>query len=98
MTLMLTLPPELESQLRQRATAAGKDLAALVREAVEEKLARDAAPPAHPDPINTGNLPYIEWRKRFDSWMGEVAARASRYPEGFVVDDGREGIYEGRGE
>jgi hypothetical protein len=27
-----------------------------------------------------------------------VAARADRYPAGFVVDDGRESIYEGRGE
>jgi hypothetical protein len=30
--------------------------------------------------------------------MREVAARAGRYPPGFMVDDSRETIYEGRGE
>jgi hypothetical protein len=39
-----------------------------------------------------------EWRKQFDAYLREVAARAGRYPEGFVVDDSRETIYEGRGE
>jgi hypothetical protein len=39
-----------------------------------------------------------EWRKRFDDYLHEVAVRAGRYPPGFVVDDSRETIYEGRGE
>jgi hypothetical protein len=39
-----------------------------------------------------------EWAKLFDTWMREVAARAGQYPPGFVVDDSRETIYEGRGE
>jgi len=30
--------------------------------------------------------------------MQEVATRIGRYPEGFVLDDSRESIYEGRGE
>jgi hypothetical protein len=34
-----------------------------------------------------------EWKRVFDSWMGEVQARASRYPLGFVIDDSRESIY-----
>jgi hypothetical protein len=38
------------------------------------------------------------WQAQFDSWMQEVAARAGQYPPGFVVDDSRETIYEGRGE
>jgi hypothetical protein len=41
---------------------------------------------------------YEEWAKEFHAWMQEVAARASRYSPGFVVDDSRETIYEGRGE
>jgi len=32
------------------------------------------------------------------AWMREVAARETAYPPGFVVDDSRESIYEGRGE
>jgi len=39
-----------------------------------------------------------EWQRRFNAYLQEVAARAGRYPEGFVLDDSREGIYEGRGE
>jgi hypothetical protein len=39
-----------------------------------------------------------EWAQLFDAWMREVAARAGMYPPGFVVDDSRESIYEGRGE
>ena len=33
-----------------------------------------------------------------DAYLREVAERAGRYPEGFVADDSRETIYEGRGE
>jgi hypothetical protein len=34
----------------------------------------------------------------FEAYMQEVAKRAGRYPEGFVADDSRESIYQGRGE
>lgn len=37
-------------------------------------------------------------RAALDQWMRMVQERAGQYPEGFVVDDGRETIYEGRGE
>ena len=39
-----------------------------------------------------------ERRQAFDEWMALVHKRAARYPEGFIVDDSRESIYEGRGE
>jgi hypothetical protein len=39
-----------------------------------------------------------DWRQLFDAYMREVAARAARYPAGFVLNDSRETIYEGRGE
>jgi hypothetical protein len=41
---------------------------------------------------------FEEWQKQFDSWMQEVAARAAQYPPGFIADDSRESIYQGRGE
>lgn len=37
-------------------------------------------------------------RAALDQWMRIVHARAGRYPTGFVADDSREVIYEGRGE
>jgi hypothetical protein len=43
-------------------------------------------------------LPYEEWKKLFDELLRDAALRSAAYPEGFVVDDSRESIYEGRGE
>jgi predicted DNA-binding ribbon-helix-helix protein len=39
-----------------------------------------------------------ERRVALDQWMRMVQSRAHRYPAGFVADDTRESIYEGRGE
>jgi hypothetical protein len=46
-----------------------------------------------------GAEPSAEERRRaFDDWMALIQKRAHRYPAGFVADDSRERIYEGRGE
>lgn len=39
-----------------------------------------------------------ERRAALDQWMQIVQNRAHRYPAGFLADDSRESIYEGRGE
>ena len=39
-----------------------------------------------------------DWMRLFDAYLREVAARSGRYPAGFVLDDSRETIYEGRRE
>jgi hypothetical protein len=89
MSVTIPFPPEIEAKLRQRAAAAGKDVGSFVREAVEEKLAL----PGRPDESNAA-----QWLAEFDAWMRGVAARESAYPPGFVADDSRETVYEGRGE
>ncbi len=61
-----------------------------VRTIVEAMRQQEARPQPAPSPE--------EWKRRFDDYLHEVAARAGRYPEGFVLDDSRETIYEGRGE
>ena len=74
------------------------DLTGLPQEAIEalstivEALRQHAATRSRtpPDPGS--------WRRLFDAYLREVAARAGRYPAGFVVDDSRDSIYEGRGE
>jgi hypothetical protein len=60
MTLTIDFPPETEQKLLARAAATGKDVATLVREAVEEKL-RTALPtfaevlaPVHEDVRQSG--------------------------------------------
>lgn len=39
-----------------------------------------------------------DWQRTFDAYLRDVAARSARYPEGFLLDDSRETVYEGRGE
>jgi predicted transcriptional regulator len=88
MSVTIPFPPEIEAKLRERAAASGKDVDAFIREAVEEKLGRSTA----------ADKTAGQWTAEFDAWMREVAARAPSYPPGFVLDDSREKIYEGRGE
>jgi hypothetical protein len=61
-----------------------------IRTLVETMRQQTGAPQPAPPSLD-------EWQRLFDAYMREVAARAGRYPEGFVVDDSRESIYEGRG-
>lgn len=47
MTLTLALPPDIEARLREWAASSGRDVASVVREVIEEKLA------AHPSGSST---------------------------------------------
>lgn len=83
MTLVLNdIPAELEAKLRSRAAATGRDVASLVSEAIQEKLAADekAAQTA---------TAAEQWSAQWHAW-----ADAHR-PGTHVVDDSREGIYSG---
>jgi hypothetical protein len=92
MSLTVSFSPEVEARLRERAAASGKDVPTLVREAVEEKLSSTP----ETQPANT--MSNEQWLAEFNAWMREVTSRARNYPPGFLVDDSRESIYEGRGE
>ena len=92
MTLTISLPPETEAKLRDRAAATGKDMSTLIREAVEEKLSGANGNSA------AAGIPYDRWSDEFAAWMNDVAKRAPMYPRGYVADDNRESIYEGHGE
>ena len=86
MSLSISFGAETEAKLRDRAAATGKDVATLVREAVEEKLSEGAGGriPAE--------MPYEQWLAAFDAWV------AGHRPVEHFVDDSRESIYAGRGE
>jgi predicted transcriptional regulator len=92
MSVTIPFPPEIEARLREQAAAAGKAVDAYIREAVEEKLATADVP------NESAEKSREQWFKDFNAWMTEVAALAHRYPRGYVADDSRESIYEGRGE
>jgi predicted DNA-binding protein len=61
MTLSISLRPETEARLRQRAAALGKDMADVAREAVEEKLAipesfAEILAPIHQETLQAGGV------------------------------------------
>jgi plasmid stability protein len=85
MTVIVSLPPELETRLRERAARAGQAVDAFVRDAVEEKLACEGT--------NTERgLTSQQRLAEFEAWI------ADRQPVNSIVDDSRDSIYEGRGE
>lgn len=101
MTLHLSLSPESEDMLRQRAKAAGITPEEFARRAVEESLRKQAARNmGGGDPwasLGPGELPPEEIERRlkaFNDWL----AMARPSTAGTVLDDSRESIYEGRGE
>ena len=79
-------------RLAQQAAAQNTTVDAYVAP-VLEKLAE--VPPAQAEGLEPTP---DERQKAFDRWMARVQERADRYPPGFIVDDSRESIYEGRGE
>jgi hypothetical protein len=91
MTINLSLTPETEVKLRDRAAATGKDLSTLIREAVEEKFS------GTDENSHAVGLTYDGWSAQFSAWMNDVAKRSSAYPTGYVADS-RQSNYEGRGE
>jgi predicted transcriptional regulator len=93
MTVTISLPPEVQIRLQQRAAATGKDVSTLILEAVEATV-------ISADPVDSAaqNRPYDQWLTEFNSWMNAVASRSNAYPPDFKLDDSRESIYEGRGE
>jgi hypothetical protein len=78
-----------------------------IRSDIYERLARKAAErnttveelvtPAL-EQLAQAEPPVAERRRALDEWLALIVDRAQRYPAGFVADDRRESIYEGRGE
>jgi hypothetical protein len=89
MAIRISLPPDVEAKLRERAAFEGKDPEALAVEAVREKLAgRNAI-------LGSDAVERVAAWERFVAGMHGVTRTL---PSGHRVDDTREGIYQGRGE
>jgi hypothetical protein len=83
MTITLTLSPEVEQRLTDRAARDGLTVELFVQRLVEQSV------PTTPD---ASSMPYEEWRRLFLEWA------ASHPPLPGSVDDDRDSIYAGRGE
>lgn len=89
MVVQIPLSDNAEAQLRAQASAAGKDIAGFVLEAVEEKLA------VLDDSTDTNGhtqLSSADWITRMRRWA------ASHRVLPHEADDSRESIYADRGE
>ena len=84
MTLNISLSPESEAELCERAAAVGKDVTAFVRETIEEKLAAGRDDRSSHGASGQGTE---AWFARFNEWV------ASHPPRPFLADDGRDAIY-----
>ena len=81
MNLTLTLSPDTEAKLNERAKALGKAPEALALEAIDEQFGTERKPTT---------LPVSERLKQFHDW---VASHRSRNP---TLDDSRESFYPDR--
>ncbi len=85
MNISVNFPAEIEQALIRRAAAAGQDVATFVKEAVAERLAEEAPPPAK-------SASHTEF-------MAKLREIIDLHPmSNGGVDDSRESIYAGRGE
>ena len=92
----LTISAETYEKLTRRAADLNITVEQLVTLALE-RLAGAAAENGHRPPLSR-DLPYDQWKARFDELLATVHSRAGRYPPGFQADVSRESIYEGCGE
>jgi hypothetical protein len=85
MTVQISLPDDLEEQLRRRAAEAGVDVETFVKNAVTDQLK------AEPD-LPPRRRTHEEFMRALDEII------AMHPPTGGRLDDSRESIYAGRGE
>jgi len=84
MTLNLSLPPEMEAKLKARAAAAGQDVGAFVRGAVEAKLADPTWETSASTKPRQGSP---EWFALYNAWIAGHPALQH------LADDSRDAIY-----
>ena len=85
MTVSINFPAEIESTLRRRAAAVGKDVETIVKEFVTERLADESPPQAKVT--------------SHDEFMAKLQRFIDLHPvTNGSMDDSRESIYAGRGE
>jgi len=91
----VTIPDEVFERVASRAAALNVTVEQLITPLLIFAAGNHGGGDAAPSP---SDVPFDDWKKKFDAWMVDVQGRAHRYPPGFVMDDSRESIYQGCGE
>lgn len=85
MNVDISFPAEIETDLLRRAAAAGKDVGAVIKDLVAERLAEECMPSPQ--------------AASHDEFMAKLRATIALHPRSNgAMDDSRESIYAGRGE
>jgi hypothetical protein len=92
-TATLNIKDDTYEKLARKAVAQNTTVEDFIEPLLDRLAETEPAAVVHP-PLATA----AQRERAFAEWMAQVQERASRYPAGFVVDDSRESIYEGRGE
>jgi hypothetical protein len=92
----LTIPEDIYERLVRRAAVLNVTVELLVTPVLERVAGAEAV--NGPPPTPPGDLPYDQWKARFDELLATVRGRADRYLPGFQADVSRESIYDGCGE
>jgi len=92
----LTVSADIYEKLARQAATRNLTVEQLVTSVLEE-VAGAEVENGH-QPRSAADVPYDQWKARFDEFLAAVRSRAGRYPPGFQADVGRERIYEGCGE
>lgn len=88
----ITIEPDTYQRLVRRAAELHISVGDLVAPILHQLAEFEGASIA---PID---LPFDQWKEKFDELLRLIESRADRYPPGFEADDSRESIYEGCGE
>jgi hypothetical protein len=92
----ITISADRYEQLARRAAALNVTVEQLVSVALDRVVGAEVE--NGPPPLPAGNLPFDQWKARFEELLATAHTRADRYPPGFQADVSRESIYEGCGE
>jgi hypothetical protein len=89
MTITISVSPEAESKLRERAAASGTDVARYAAQLLEQAM---GANPLKQEPPPSSRL--AAW----DAFVQHMTKVGEQLPAGSTIDDSRDSIYAGRGE
>jgi plasmid stability protein len=95
MSILITLPEELERKLRERAAQRGQQLEEFARTILEQEVQSGSPTPQTQGQTRKPN----PMRATAEEWIAELRAWVdSHKPFPVIADDSRESIYAGRGE
>ncbi len=87
MTIIVSISPQVEARLRERAEAAGKNADEYAAELIEQGLGTDG--------VALAGMAAGRQIALIEELFAETQSEVGRYPQGYVADDSRASVYDG---